>query len=173
MRTQTRNILGFLALLLIAMIAATGLLPALIPAAWRPDLFVLALIPVALRAEPRWFLAAGFATGLAKDATSGERIGPMMLLFLVSVPALGRLRRVLGADSPITHAAFGVLGVWLTEGLAAVVRMYQQQSWLDAASARNLLGSSLITGLLAPAWVFAVEGFLRWRARRRGLGTGN
>ena len=157
MVTSPRILIAFAALLAAAMILATGALAVLAPGGWRPDLFVLAFIPVALLAPDRWALAAGFATGMAKDAASGGRFGPMALCFTVAAFALARLRRVLGADSPITHVVFGILGVWLTEGALLLAGTLNEEAWPGSAAFGRLLGSSLITGLLAPLWMLVVD----------------
>jgi len=78
------KILPVFILLGVVALAATVAAPTLLEGAWRPDLFAILLVYVALRAPKRAALAWAWAVGLARDVSAGGSFGVHASLALVA-----------------------------------------------------------------------------------------
>jgi rod shape-determining protein MreD len=161
-----------LALVIVALLAC-GPLPRYVPPGWRPDLFVILVAFVALRAQPgraSEALALCWMTGLAKDLLSAGPVGQYALLYLAAGAALARVRPALGARSAAAGAALAWAAAFATETLASwAIGREGGRLWPAAGAFRGVLSASLLTACVAWACFRGLDRLLRRKGRATGL----
>jgi rod shape-determining protein MreD len=161
----------FMVLLGLALLASVAL-PRYLPEAARPDLFVIMVVFVLLRAETEEILPLCWVTGLAKDLLSAGPLGEYALLYLILAMVLVRIRSSVNAYFVTTYAGLGFATSFLTDSVYAWTCARVGLSLAPGAS-RALLTAALATGLAAPFLFWAFDGMggwlrdsRRWRAAR-------
>ena len=162
----------FLALTVVVLLAC-GPLPRYLPPGWRPDLFVILVTFVALRAEPGQAadaLTLCWMTGLAKDLLSAGPVGEYALLYLAAGAAFLRVRPALGARSAAAGAALAWAAALFTECVAAwAVGREGGRLWTMPGAFRGVLSASLVTACVAWPSFWCLDHLLRRGSRGRRL----
>ena len=161
-----------LALAVVALLAC-GPLPRHLPPGWRPDLFVILVVFVALRAPAERAaeaLALCWMTGLAKDLLSSGPVGQYALLCLAAGAAIGRSRPAWGASSAAAGAALAWAAAFATESVAAwAIGRAGGSLWPMPGAFRGVLSASLVTACAAWPFFIGLDRLLRRKGSARSL----
>ena len=163
----------FLVLLVFALLGSVAI-PRYVPESFRPDLFVIMMVFVAICAPRDEALPLCWLIGLAKDLVSGEPLGGYAVLHLAAGFAILRARDATNTRLVVVQALLGFLAALGTESLHFLIASARARLRPTYGDLRTLVMASLLTALLAPICVWALRRFTaRLRLRRRyRFGTG-
>ena len=155
----------FLTLAATALLASVAI-PRYTSEAWRPDLFAIMAIFVALRGGVEEALPLCWVTGLVKDLLSAGPLGQYALLYLLAGMAVLHLRSFLNPRVAAVHAALTFSVAFLTESISA---------WAGAAAGlwpapetfRGILTASMVTACLAPLMIGTLDRMGKWLGIQR------
>jgi len=136
---------------------ATVVLPLSVSAAYRPDMFVVALVFLALRTTRRNALAICWLTGLVADVVSAGPLGLYALLYLAAGMVILRLRTETERRPAVSYVPYAFGAALATRIL---YRFITSPGLLGGFSGRHgiiLLTSAVATAVaMAPcAWLLA------------------
>ena len=147
---------------------ASVVLPRYLPAALRPDLFVILTVFLAMRAPREEALPLCWCTGLVSDLLSCGPLGVYALLHMTVALAILRTRASVDPRLAVTYAMFGFLASLMTGAANLGVISLHAERWPRGAMLGVVLTSSLVTGGLAPFCVWALARLGGWpRTARR------
>ena len=163
---------SFRLLLVLIVVSLTGsaVLPPLLPAAVRPDCFVILMVFLAVRASRREALVLCWFTGLARDLLSSGRLGGYALLYLVAALAIGRIRSEARSRPAVSYAPYAFAATFITGAAGSLAGGLHSGVPLGWAGWGVLATVSLATALvMAPsAWALdRLAGGLGLRRRYR------
>ena len=152
-------------------LAATALLasvtiPRYTAEAWRPDLFAIMAIFVALRGGTEEVLPLCWVTGLVKDLLSAGPLGQYALLYLLAGMAILHLRSFLNARMAAVHAGLAFSIAFLTESISAWAGA-AFGLWSPSGTLRGILTAAIVTACLAPLVIGTLDRMGKWLGVRR------
>jgi len=147
-----------LLLLLVSVLVLQGVLGALVPAGFVPDLFLLAAIGLSARVGPARGVAAGFVIGLVQDLAGFGALGVHALGVAAGVFAALLTRGLISGEQRGYEAMLAVggqIGKWLALGL--MLAWTQTQASAGRTLLEIALPETLVTALLAPVVAAAFD----------------
>ncbi len=154
----------FGALIILAVLVKTTVLPAVAISSFRPDVLVLMVVAVALVEGPDTGIRLGFAAGLTQDMVSGGAalVGLGALVMMFTGYAAGRLRPYLAsAEQAGAVAVSGALAGLATLGFGLLGRTFG----VIQPSVGRILFATVVVGLysavLSPLVLRPVQGLVK------------
>ena len=150
-------VLRLILILGVVSILATVVLPPVVLAAFRPDLFVVAMVFLALRSTRRGVLPVCWLTGLVADLVSAGPMGAYGLLYLASGMVILRIRAETEKRPAVSYVPYALGAAFAIRALYRLVSSPGLTGGFSGGHGAILITSSVATAIaMAPcAWALA------------------